>query len=203
MDENDPMQYSQEAQDWAMRTLGDICYAKYFELARGRSEQDAIEMLRKRTWRIKLNRISYENLLDSGDLFLTFSFGYDFKVTRKLLRVKEEAPKAKGGDTAPGKPKQQWTWVTKGGFGIVSMTRVSLNVSKGATCEFLDSFDFHWTGSYFDLYKKTLHVEIWDWHSLAPNKFLSSVDRSLRDVVLDTMDQELEIFSARRQVGPK
>jgi len=198
------MQFGQEAQDWAMRVLGDITYAKYFELAQGRTEEDAIEMLRRRTWRIRLSRIAYTNMQDENDLFLTFAFGYDFRVTRKMIKVKEEAPKAKGGSAAPpggAKPKLKWKWVTKGGFGVVSMTRVCLSVSKGSTCEFSDAFDFVWTGSYFDLYRKTLHMEVWDWNSLAPNKFLASHDRVLRDIVLDSMDQRWPIFSEVRKRG--
>lgn len=92
-DEDDYTLYPLEAQDWARQVLGDRVYAKYYDIAKQRSEEDAREMLSKRTWKVSFKNIKFTNLDKEHDVFLKFCFGFDLKITRRLVRLKGEVLK--------------------------------------------------------------------------------------------------------------
>lgn len=207
-DEDNPDLFPLEAQEWARNTLGDVAFAKYYSIAKFRSESDALEMLSKRNWRVRIKNIHFTNQDKEHDIFLKFSFGTNFRVVRRYVRNKGEVtaggpPPAKkpgpGGKPAPV-PKM-FKWVVSGDIGIVKLTTVKRGVPKGGVADFDDEFNFSWQGSYFDLFKKNLQVEVWDWNQTSVNEYIASFERSLRVICSDPMDQEWNIYTQVRKRG--
>lgn len=210
-DEDDPSLFPLEAQEWARNTLGDAGFAKYYQIAKHRTDSDAVEMLTKRKWRVRIKNLHFLNMDKEHDIFLRFSFGTDFRVSRRFVRQKGQvtgaAPtpaQAKNKAGPGGKPPavvKQFEWQVKGDVGVVKLTTVKRGVEKGAAVDFDDEFTFGWRGSYFDLFKKKLHCEVWDWNFTAPNEYVASYERTLREICRDPMDQEWTIFNQIRKRG--
>ncbi|KAH6571784.1 hypothetical protein BASA62_003699 [Batrachochytrium salamandrivorans] len=210
-DEDDPSLFPLEAQEWARNTLGDAGFAKYYQIAKHRTDSDAVEMLTKRKWRVRIKNLHFLNMDKEHDIFLRFSFGTDFRVSRRFVRQKGQvtgaAPtqaQAKNKAGPGGKPPavvKQFEWQVKGDVGVVKLTTVKRGVEKGGAVDFDDEFTFGWRGSYFDLFKKKLHCEVWDWNFTAPNEYVASYERTLREICRDPMDQEWTIFNQIRKRG--
>lgn len=69
--------------------------------------------------------------------------------------------------------------------------------------EFSSKFVAVWTGSYFDLYEKMLHIEVWDWNKMATNNFIASKDVSLVSIARGSMTQECEVAGEFKDPGKK
>lgn len=203
-DEDDFTLYPLEAQDWAKKTLGDPSYAKYYQIAKHRSEGDALEMLTRRNWHVTIKNIHFTNQGKEHDVFLKFCFGHNLRVSRRFKRSKGEI-EGGGGGGPPGKgkhkPAREFEWVVQGTSGMVRLTEVKKKVAKGSRVDYDEEFSFGWSGSYFDLFKKNLHVEVWDWNFLSPNTYIASYESSLRDICSGAMDQDWDIYTEIRKRG--
>mmetsp|Transcript_21969 Transcript_21969/g.35332 ORF Transcript_21969/g.35332 Transcript_21969/m.35332 type:complete len:1485 (-) Transcript_21969:798-5252(-) len=203
--------YSPEAIQWAQE-LGDKNLAEYYNHCKGRTLDDVYDLLKKRTWRIRLRGIRYTNHGDLGDFFCSFNFGWDFKLVRKLLRVKastqrrQRRKRAKNKDNRPVEQARRWKWVKSGTRGLTKYTQVKKDVEKGRPVEFYDSIEFTWHGSYLELYKKVLHVEVWIWHEYMPNEYLAKAEKPLNAIASGEMNMagpEWEIKTEIRRKGRK
>ncbi|GBG28450.1 Synaptotagmin-C [Hondaea fermentalgiana] len=200
--------FSPEAQRWAEDHNLERSYAKFYKIAKDRSREDVKDLARPRRWRVRLRGIQYTNHGDLGDFFLTFNFGWNFRLSKKLVRVKASAPKKKLVDEhgRPIEQKRQWRWVKSGSRGTCRYTQVCKDVEKGKPVQFQDSIEFDWTGSYFELYTKVLHVEVWIWHPFSPNEFLAKAEKPLHRIASGEMNMsgpDWEIKTTVRRKGRK
>ena len=195
--ENDWERYSVEAQNWSEKVFDTPKFARHFAQFRDRAPRDLREMNQKRTWHVELRNIRYRNHADMNDIFFQFNFGWNFTLTRVRKVVKEDLP---GMETKRG---PQRVWVRKGTKGTTKLTSVRQRVRKGEEVEFDDSFSFKWHGSYFDLYEKTLHIEVWDWNRFQPNQFLASGEQTLKSMASGELNQEWDIITQIKKRGKR
>ncbi len=89
--------------------MGHVKYAKYYSFAKERTKKDLEEMKKVRTWRVKLRNINYRNYGKMADFFVVFNFGWNFRLTKKAVVVKESSLGKKGKAEHSGKslPKQK------------------------------------------------------------------------------------------------
>ena len=72
---------------------------------------------------------------------------------------------------------------------------------KGKTVEFTSMFEFEWSGSYFDLYDKDLHCEVWEWNEFLANKFKAHNNVKLKTVASGSMNLAIDLERRERKRG--
>ncbi|CAJ1447128.1 unnamed protein product [Effrenium voratum] len=144
--------------------------------SRGDTEKERDHWSRPRRWQVRLWQVRIENMTDEAILvFANFIFG----------GTKEEFLVRAGG-------KEPSIWVA-GDEGVVLRTPVVHDVpgdGEDTECDFDVSFEWH--GSYLDLERQTLRVEIWNWARWRINKFDCFAEEPLLTFAKGPIQNEME-----------
>jgi hypothetical protein len=182
--------FSEEAKAWARENFNNVMYGRYYETAKERTPNDLKALDTKRTWHVQISNIKFDNNFEQKDPFIRFNIGWDFE----LRKVKSKGPrkKDKDGKLLP----REYKWVPKGTMGKEWYTNAVDNVSRGRVAEYHMDLDYvakrQW--SYFDLYDKCVHVEVWDKETLLPNQFIARTRIPMVQIATGEMAMEFPVF---------
>lgn len=144
--------------------------------SRGDTEQERDHWSRPRRWQVRLWQVRIENMTDEAILvFGNFIFG----------GTKEEFLVKTGG-------KEPSIWVA-GDEGVILRTPVVQDIpgdGEDTECEF--DVAFEWQGSYLDLERQTLRLEIWNWARWRINKFDCFCEEPLLSFAKGPVQNEME-----------
>eukprot|EP00913_Durusdinium_trenchii_P032220 g30169.t1 len=144
--------------------------------SRGDTEQERDHWSRPRRWQVRLWQVRVENMTDEAILvFGNFIFG----------GTKEEFLVRAGG-------KEPSIWVA-GDEGVILRTPVVHDVpgdGEDTECDFDVSFEWH--GSYLDLERQNLRLEIWNWARWRINKFDCFCEEPLLSFAKGPIQNEME-----------
>ena len=186
--------FSEESKVWARQNFkGNVMYARFYDVAKDRSPEDLKALNTKRTWQVQLSNIKFYNNFERKDPFVRFNIGWDFE----LRKVKEKVRKQdKDGKLLP----REYKWIPKGSMGKEWYTNSVNNVARGKIAEFHTSLNYvakkHW--SYFDLYDKCVHVEVWDMERMLPNEFIARAKIPMVQICTGEMAIEFPVFRKER-----
>lgn len=193
---------------WAEDLFQDKSFAKYYTLGQDRSADDVRSMIKRRVWNVRIRNIQYRNYGELGDFFVKFNFGYNFRLSRKFLRLKASGAKKKKKEKSgrQAEEERRWKWVQSGTMGKTIYTGIVMDVDKGKTVDIPDEIEFDWFGTYFDLYDLMLHAEVWIYNNYKPNEMLAMAEKSLLEIATGEMNMagpEWEIKKDIRRKGRK
>lgn len=144
--------------------------------SRGDTEQERDHWSRPRRWQVRLWQVRIENMTDEA----IFVFGnFIFGGTKEEFLVKT------GG-------KEPSIWVA-GDEGVILRTPVVQDIpgdGEDTECEF--DVAFEWQGSYLDLERQTLRLEIWNWARWRINKFDCFCEEPLLSFAKGPVQNEME-----------
>ena len=164
--------YSERAIRWSIQNFGDKSGTKFFRHVGDRNARDIKEMQRKRLWRVSIKNVYYthEYTGPENDIFLQFNVGYDFKLRKRSVTMKD----------ATGKKTKKVVTIPTGSLGDVrrSPYKADIPLHEKVSYASLET-TFTQEHSYIDLYEKSLRVEIWDKENLMPNSFLGEMNMPL------------------------
>ena len=164
--------YSERAIRWSIQNFGDKSGTRFFKHVGDRAVRDIEEMKRKRLWRVTIKNVYYQHEYTGpgNDIFLQFNVGYDFRLRKRAITLKD----------ATGKKTKKVVAIPTGSLGDVrrSPYKADIPLHEKVSYASLES-TFTQEHSYIDLYEKYLRVEVWDKESLMPNSFLGEMNMPL------------------------